>query len=69
MRAAWKFFFLQDILHFDIPEIFKGAAYFGVVDRYIGGLVVLALIALYLIRVPLRNAGAADEPPPPSAVI
>ena len=69
VRAAWKFFFLQDILHFDIPEIFKGAAYFGVVDRYIGGLVVLALIGAYLIRVPLRNAGAADEPPPPSAVI
>lgn len=69
VRAAWKFFFLQDILHFDIPEIFKGAAYFGVVDRYIGGLVILALIAVYLIRIPLRNAGAADEPPPPSAVI
>ena len=69
VRAAWKFFFLQDILHFDIPEIFKGAAYFGVVDRYIGGLIVLALIGAYLIRVPLRNAGAADEPPPPSAVI
>lgn len=69
VRAAWKFFFLQDILHFDIPEIFKSAAYFGIVDRYIGGLIVLALIGVYLIRVPLRNAGAADEPPPPSAVI
>ncbi|MFO7732190.1 MAG: oligopeptide transporter, OPT family [Candidatus Aminicenantes bacterium] len=69
VRAAWKFFFLQDILHFDIPEIFKGAAYFGVVDRYIGGLIVLALIGVYLIRIPLRNAGAADEPPPPSAII
>jgi putative OPT family oligopeptide transporter len=69
IRAAWKFFFLQDILRIDVPEIFKTATYFGTVDRYIGGLIVLALIALYLIKVPLRNAGAADEPPPPSAVI
>jgi len=69
LRAGWKFFFLQDILRIDVPEIFKTATYFGTVDRYIGGLIVLALIALYLIKVPLRNAGAADEPPPPSAVI
>jgi hypothetical protein len=27
------------------------------------------LIGLYLVRIPLKNAGAADEPPPPSAVI
>jgi putative OPT family oligopeptide transporter len=69
LRAAWKFFFLQDILKSDIPEIFKGSAYFGGIDRYIGGLVVLVLIGLYLIAVPLKNKGAADEPPPPSAVI
>jgi len=69
LRAAWKFFFLQDIIAFDIPAIFKGGKYFGVIDLYIGGLAVLVLIGLYLIRVPLKNAGAADEPPPPSAVI
>jgi putative OPT family oligopeptide transporter len=69
VRAAWKFFFLQNVIHFDIPTIFKAGRYFGVVDLYIGGLAVLVLIALYLIRVPLKNAGAADEPPPPSAII
>ncbi len=69
LRAAWKFFFLNDIIKSDIPQIFRGASYFGGVDLYFGGLVVLALIAFYLISVPLRNAGAADEPPPPSAVI
>ncbi|MEN6310410.1 MAG: oligopeptide transporter, OPT family, partial [Acidobacteriota bacterium] len=69
LRAAWKFFFLQNIIHFDIPTVFKSGKYFGVIDLYIGGLAVLVLIAIYLIRVPLRNAGAPDEPPPPSAVI
>jgi putative OPT family oligopeptide transporter len=69
LRAAWKFFFLQNIIHFDIPTVIKSGKYFGVIDLYIGGLAVLVLIAVYLIRVPLRNAGAPDEPPPPSAVI
>jgi hypothetical protein len=69
LRALWKFLFLQHYLRSDIPTIFKSGKYFGVVDLYIGGLAVLILIALYLILVPLRNAGAADEPPPPSAVI
>ncbi|HVP90616.1 MAG TPA: oligopeptide transporter, OPT family [Terriglobales bacterium] len=69
VRAAWKFFFLQNVIHFDIPTVFKGGKYFGVVDLYVGGLAVLVLIGLYLIKVPLKNAGAADEPPPPSAVI
>jgi len=62
LRALWKFLFLQNIIGFDIPTIFKS-------PNYILGLVVLCLIAFYLIRVPLRNAGGADEPPPPSAVI
>jgi putative OPT family oligopeptide transporter len=69
VRAAWKFFFLQNVIKFDIPTVFKGGKYFGVVDLYVGGLVVLFLIGLYLVKVPLKNAGAADEPPPPSAVI
>jgi len=69
VRAAWKFFFLQNVIHFDIPAVFSGGKYFGAVDLYIGGLAVLVLIGLYLIKVPLKNAGAADEPPPPQAVI
>jgi hypothetical protein len=69
VRAAWKFFFLQNVIKFDIPTIFKGGKYFGVIDLYVGGLVVLFLIGLYLVRIPLKNAGAADEPPPPSAII
>jgi putative OPT family oligopeptide transporter len=69
VRAAWKFFFLQNVIKFDIPAVFKGGKYFGTVDLYVGGLAVLVLIGLYLIKIPLKNAGAADEPPPPSAVI
>jgi hypothetical protein len=30
---------------------------------------VLVLIGVYLIYYPLRHAGRADEPPPPSAVV
>jgi MFS family permease len=62
LRALWKFLFLQNVLHFDIPSIFKIAPYWG-------GLIVLVLMGYYLIAVPLKNAGAADEPPPPSAII
>ncbi|HAR35344.1 MAG TPA: oligopeptide transporter, OPT family, partial [Acidobacteria bacterium] len=62
VRATWKFFFLQNIVGRDIPVIFKN-------PTYLGGLAVLALIGFYLIAVPLKNAGAPDEPPPPSAVI
>ena len=69
VRAAWKFFYLQNVIHFDIPSVFKTGKYFGGIDLYVGGLAVLVLIAYYLIRVPLKNAGAADEPAPPSAVI
>jgi putative OPT family oligopeptide transporter len=69
VRAAWKFFFLQHVIPIEVPEVFKSGTYFGVIDLYIGGLAVLVLIGLYLIKIPLKNAGAADEPPPPSAVI
>jgi putative OPT family oligopeptide transporter len=62
LRALWKFLFLQNVLKFDIPKVFAAPS-------YLIGLAVLALIGLYLIAVPLRNAGAPDEPPPPSAVI
>jgi putative OPT family oligopeptide transporter len=36
---------------------------------YIVGLLVLALIAFVLVRVPLANAGRADEPAPPAAIV
>jgi len=62
LRALWKFLFLQNVIGFDIPTIFNS-------HNYLLGLVVLGLIAFYLIRVPLKNAGAPDEPAPPSAVI
>jgi putative OPT family oligopeptide transporter len=69
LRALWRFLFLQKYVGSDVPQIFKGPSYFGGIDLYWGGLVVLALIAFYMIAVPLKNAGAADEPAPPSAVI
>lgn len=62
LRALWKFLFLQKIMGSDVPQVFAKPSY-GI------GLAVLVLMALYLIVKPLRNAGAADEPPPPSAVI
>jgi hypothetical protein len=30
---------------------------------------VFAILALYLVMVPLRKAGAADEPAPPTAIM
>lgn len=62
LNAAWKFMFFQNILKFDVPIIFQNAS-------YIVGLGVLILIGIYLVAIPLRNAGAPDEPPPPSAVV
>jgi putative OPT family oligopeptide transporter len=62
VRATWKFLFLQKVVGSDIPEVFKNASYYV-------GLLVLVLIGVYLIYFPLRNAGKADEPPPPSAVV
>ncbi|MGB8951342.1 MAG: oligopeptide transporter, OPT family [Candidatus Aminicenantales bacterium] len=62
IRAGWKFFFLQKLLKADIPEIL-------VRPSYLIGLAVLILIGFYLVALPLRKAGAADEPPPPSAII
>jgi len=61
LRALWRFLFLSKVIG-DIPKVFADPS-------YLLGLAVLALMALYLIAIPLKNAGAADEPPPPSAVI
>ena len=62
VRATWKFLFFQKVLGADIPEIFANASYYV-------GLAVLVLIGAYLVLIPLRHAGRADEPPPPSAVV
>jgi hypothetical protein len=62
LRALWKFLFLQKVIGFDLPQIFANPS-------YLIGLAVLAFMGFYLIAIPLKNAGAADEPPPPSAVI
>ncbi len=35
---------------------------------FIGGIIVFALLALILIKIPLANAGSPDEPAPPSAM-
>jgi putative OPT family oligopeptide transporter len=62
LRALWKFLFFQKVLKFDIPTIFANPS-------YLIGLAVLVVIGYYLVAVPLKNAGAPDEPPPPSAII
>jgi putative OPT family oligopeptide transporter len=43
----------------------------GIFERpsFLTSLAMLALIAWILIRIPLKNAGKPDEPPPPSAVM
>ncbi|OGD26657.1 MAG: oligopeptide transporter, OPT family [Candidatus Aminicenantes bacterium RBG_13_63_10] len=62
VRATWKFLFFQNVVSSDIPSVFKQPS-------YLIGLAVLILIGAYLVLYPLRYRGAADEPPPPSAVI
>jgi len=62
VRATWKFLFFQKVLGTDIPEIFANSSYYV-------GLGVLVLIGVYLVYFPLRHAGKADEPPPPSAIV
>lgn len=62
LRALWKFLFFQKVIGFDIPTIFKNPS-------YLVGIAVLVLIGFYLVAVPLKNAGAPDEPPPTAAII
>jgi putative OPT family oligopeptide transporter len=45
-----------------LPQIFEHPSYWT-------GLLVMALIAFILVRVPLANAGRADEPAPPAAIV
>jgi len=56
LRAALTFFNVK------IPGIFAAPS-------YLFGLVFLGIIGLYLVAVPLRNAGPAEEPAPPTAII
>jgi putative OPT family oligopeptide transporter len=45
-----------------LPEIFQHPS-------YLAGVIVMALIAFVLVRVPLANAGSPDEPAPPTAIM
>ena len=45
-----------------LPEIFK-------TPPVLLGFAALALLAIYMIQVPLRNAGSPDEPAPPTAIM
>ena len=61
-KALWKILFLQKAVKFDIPRILSAPPYWL-------GLVALVVMGYYLIYVPMKNAGAPDEPPPPSAIM
>jgi uncharacterized oligopeptide transporter (OPT) family protein len=53
-------FVLRDI---HLPQIFKDN------PPVLLGFGVLALLAIYMIQIPLRNAGSPDEPAPPTAIM
>jgi len=50
------------ILDFKIPTIFSE-------PTYLAGIVVLAILAAVMVKVPLANAGHPDEPAPPTAMM
>lgn len=50
---------------FAVGEIFPSAIF--IKPSYLVGLLFLILIALILIRIPIKSAGSPDGPPPPSA--
>jgi hypothetical protein len=54
--ATFNFF------EWEIPGIFE-------TPSYLFGLVIMALIAFILVRIPLANAGSPDEPAPPVAMM
>ncbi|MFY9820697.1 MAG: oligopeptide transporter, OPT family [Thermoanaerobaculia bacterium] len=54
--ATFNFF------NWPLPSIFESPS-------YIAGLVVMAILAFVLVRVPLANAGSPDEPAPPVAMM
>ena len=51
-----------NLVKWPIPEVFA-------TPSYVFGLVVMAVLAVVLIRVPLANAGSPDEPAPPVAMM
>lgn len=51
-----------NFLNFPLPGLFDTPSYYT-------GLVVLVILALVLIKIPLANAGRADEPAPPAAIM
>ena len=53
-------FVLRDI---HLPQIFKDN------PPVLLGFAVLALLAIYMVQIPLRNAGHPDEPAPPTAIM
>jgi putative OPT family oligopeptide transporter len=56
LTATFNFF------EWPLPEIFK-------TPSYLAGLVVMAILAFIMVRVPLANAGSPDEPAPPVAMM
>ena len=49
-------------LKWKVPVVFASPS-------YIAGILVLALLALVLIKVPLANAGRPEDPAPPAAIV
>ena len=56
--------FTSTMLYFDlpIPHVFDNPS-------YVAGLILLAMMVYMLVKVPLDNAGRADEPAPPAAMM
>ncbi|HWD00167.1 MAG TPA: oligopeptide transporter, OPT family [Candidatus Sulfopaludibacter sp.] len=55
-----------------LPDFSKGLyglGHWNFEPSYLGGVVVLALIGLILVRIPLKNAGDPNEPAPPAAIM
>ncbi|MBN1939777.1 MAG: oligopeptide transporter, OPT family [Candidatus Aminicenantes bacterium] len=61
-KALWKILYDRHAIGFNIPRLFENPSYWL-------GLAAIIFMGYYLIYVPVRNAGKADEPPPPSAVM
>jgi hypothetical protein len=56
VKAGFQFF------EYPIPRFMQ-------TPPFVTGLVVLVILAVIMIRVPLANAGRADEPAPPTAIM
>jgi putative OPT family oligopeptide transporter len=49
-------------INFDLPTVFEH-------PHILSGLIALALLAVLMVQVPLRNCGRPDEPAPPTAIM